>query len=180
MTLTTDRLILRPYRESDFEAVHEYGSDPEVVRYTSFGPNTEEDTRSFLRRALEAAQEEPRLDYGFAIILQAENRLIGGCGLHRSGTHPRIAELGYVLHRNYWGRGYATEAARALLAFGFEELSLHRIFARCDPANVASARIMEKIGMQREGHLREAEWHKERWWDLLLYAILDYEWKRRT
>jgi len=73
---------------------------------------------------------------------------------------------------------YATEAARALLTFGFGQLRLHRIFATCDPANTASARVLEKIGMQREGLLREHEWVKGRWRDSFLYAILDHEWKK--
>jgi ribosomal-protein-alanine N-acetyltransferase len=79
------------------------------------------------------------------------------------------------LTRRYWGQGYATETGKALLTFGFDGLGLHRIFATCDPANVPSAHVLEKIGMQREGRIREHKWAKRRWRDSLLYAILDYE-----
>jgi [ribosomal protein S5]-alanine N-acetyltransferase len=102
--------------------------------------------------------------------------LIGNGGLRMQNAYARIADLGYELDQNYWGRGYATEAARALLEFGFHELRLHRIWANCIEENVASAHVLEKIGMTREGCLRESEWMKNRWWNTPLYAILDHEW----
>ena len=83
--------------------------------------------------------------------------------------------MGYWIARSFWGRGYATEAASAFLAFGFRELGLHRIWAWCIAENLASARVLEKIGMRQEGHLRQNEWMKGRWWDTLLYAILETE-----
>ena len=86
--------------------------------------------------------------------------------------------IGYSLNRKFWGQGYATEAAEALVKFGFGQLNLHRIFATCDPFNVASARVLEKAGMQREGHFRQHKWVKGKWRDSLLYAILDCEWRR--
>lgn len=85
--------------------------------------------------------------------------------------------LGFCLNRHFWGKGYGTETANALLRFGFQQLDLHRIYATCDPSNNASAHVLEKIGMQREGHLREHKWAKGRWRDSLLYAILESEWK---
>lgn len=174
-TLETNRLFLREFQESDLQPIQEFSSDPEVVRYMSWGPNTEKDTQEFLQRAFKQQQKQPRTDYGLAIVLKAENRLIGSGGICVNPDHKE-AELGYCFNRRFWGQGYATEAARAFTAFGFEELGLHRIYATCDPANVASARVMEKIGMQREGHLREHLWMKGRWRDSYLYAILEQEW----
>jgi RimJ/RimL family protein N-acetyltransferase len=84
--------------------------------------------------------------------------------------------LWYTIHPSYWGQGYATEAAHGLLAFGFGELRLHRIWADCDPANLASVRVLEKLGMRREGHLIENAWIKGAWEDSLIFAILDREW----
>jgi ribosomal-protein-alanine N-acetyltransferase len=104
--------------------------------------------------------------------------LIGACGIYVSNPDGQEGWIGYVFNRNFWGRGYATETAKALLKFGFNQLNLHRIFATCDPANIASAHVLEKISMQREGHLREHKMAKGKWCDLLLYAILDYEWER--
>ena len=89
----------------------------------------------------------------------------------------RRGEIGYLLDLRYWGRGYATEAARAVLDFGFRELDLHRVYATCRPANVASIRVMEKLGMRREAHFRQHRWMKGAWQDSYLYAILDHEWK---
>jgi len=176
-SLETDRLTLREFKERDWQAVHAYASDPEVVRHVEWGPNTEEDTRAFIQRALAQQQEQPRSNYGFAVVLKKQDLLIGACGIRISNPDQREGWIGYVFNRRFWGQGYATEAARALVAFGFDQLDLHRIFATCDPANVASARVLEKTGMRCEGHLREHKWQKGRWRDSLLYAILDHEWE---
>ena len=176
-TLETERLILREFEESDLQAIHEYASDPEVVRYMEWGPNTEKDTREFLQRAFDQRRKQPRTDYGLAVILKAETGLIGSGGIYIASQAHNEAELGYCFNRRFWGHGYATEAARAFVAFGFRELGLHRIYATCAPANAASARVMEKTGMQREGHLREHRWQKGRWRDSYLYAILEREWE---
>jgi RimJ/RimL family protein N-acetyltransferase len=86
-------------------------------------------------------------------VLQKENKVTGGCGIHVSSPEDRERWLGYCWNHRFWTKGCATEAATALLAFGFNSLDLHRIFATCDPANTASAYVLEKIGMQREGYL---------------------------
>lgn len=91
----------------------------------------------------------------------------------------REAEVGYSLTQRFWGYGDATETATALLAFGFETLGRHRTWAKCIPDNTRSWRVLEKIGMRREGHLRECEWVAGRWQDHLLYGILDHEWTTR-
>jgi RimJ/RimL family protein N-acetyltransferase len=110
-------------------------------------------------------------------VIRDKNRLIGGCGIYESNVESREGWIGYCLNRQFWSQGYATETAQALLEFGFTHLNLHRIFAICDPANTASAHVMEKIGMQREGHLRENMQRNDAWHDSLLYAILEQEWK---
>jgi [ribosomal protein S5]-alanine N-acetyltransferase len=180
VTLTTDRLVLREFREGDWAAVHEYGCDPEVVRYMPWGPNSEEDTRFFIERALLSQMDDPRTTYELAITESAGGRLIGGCGIHAISFANRSAFMGYCLHRDAWGHGYATEAARALLALGFGTLGLHRMAATCDTGNVASARILEKIGMRREAQFREDTLLRGRWRDSYLYAVLENEWKGRA
>ena len=176
--LETGRLILREFAESDWQAVHGYASDPEVVRYMVWGPNTEEATRGFIQHALTCQQEQPRRNCDLAVVLKADGRIIGGCGIYISNPNNREGEIGYIFHRDFWGRGYATETARAMVALGFERLGLHRVFATCDPQNVASARVLEKARMRREGHLQEHLWQKGAWRDSYLYAILEREWKR--
>jgi len=112
------------------------------------------------------------------MILRAEGRLIGACSLAVGSGEHQEGWIGYCLRRQAWGQGYATEAARALLGLGFEHLGLHRIFATCDAANGASARVMEKAGMLPEGCLREHRMIKGCWRDSLVYALLDREWDR--
>ena len=176
--IQTERLVLRDFEESDWKSIHDYASDQEVVRYMDWGPNTAEETMNFIKRAAARREEKPRRSYDLAVILASQNALIGACGIYVSNPEGREGFIGYVFNRNFWGRGYATEAAKTLLEFGFSQLNLHRIFATCDPMNIASARVLEKIGMQHEGRLREHKWAKEKWRDSLLYAILDYEWER--
>jgi RimJ/RimL family protein N-acetyltransferase len=174
--IETDRLLLRDFVEEDWRAVHEYGSDPEVVRYLPWGPNTEEDSRDFIGRAIAIQNEDPRRRFEIGIVLKEEGRLIGGCGIRENNATLREGNIGYVLNRIYWGRGIATEAARAIVRFGFETLNLHRIFATCFPENKASERVLQKCGMSLEGRLRENLMMRGEWRDSLLYAIIDHEW----
>jgi RimJ/RimL family protein N-acetyltransferase len=173
--LQTPRLLLRDFVKDDWRAVHSYAADPEVVRYMEWGPNSDAETRNYVELVIASQKNQPRLDYDLALTLRAVNRLIGACGLHISNPHNREGWIGYVLNRECWGQGLATEAARALLIFGFTQFGLHRIFATCSPHNAASARVLEKIGMRREGHLREHKWHRGTWRDSFLYAILEHE-----
>ncbi|MCZ7570404.1 MAG: GNAT family N-acetyltransferase [Ardenticatenaceae bacterium] len=180
MIRRTDRLLLREFVESDWPAVLEYQSDPRYLRYYPWTERTPEDVRAFIRMFIDWQREEPRRKYQFAVLLPAENRLIGNCGLRKKTADAWEAEIGYEFAPAWWGQGFATEAAGGLLAFGFEELRLHRIWAYCVAENVASARVLEKIGMRREGRLHENEWMKGRWWDTLLYGILEHEWRAQV
>lgn len=179
MILTTDRLLLREFRESDWQAILAYQSDPLYLRYNPWSHRTEQDAHQFVQRFIFWSKEQPRKKFQFAIELKSERRLIGNCGIRTSNIHSWEADIGYELDHHYWGKGYATEAARALLAFGFEELHLHRIWAHCVLENTGSAHVLEKIGMVGEGHLRDSEWMKNRWWDTLQYAILEHEWRQQ-
>ena len=177
MILTTDRLVLREFEETDWPAVLAYQSDPLYLRYYHWTHRTEHDLREFVRMFIAWGAEEPRTRFQLAIVLPADGPLIGNCGILMKSADAHEADIGYELDSRYWGRGYATEAARALLSFGFAELGLHRIWSWCIAENVGSARVLQKIGMRREGHLRENESMKGRWWDTLLYAILEHEWQ---
>ena len=181
MQLTTARLLLREFVESDREAVRHYQSDPLYTRYHPFDHPTEQDAREFVGRFLEQQQEQPRRKFQFAISDPTDGRLIGNCGLritdHFTEAGMCEADIGHELDSRCWGRGYATEAAREMLRFGFEEPGLHRISAGCVADNVGSVRVLEKIGMRLEGRLRENKFFKGRSWDSLLYAILNREWQ---
>jgi [ribosomal protein S5]-alanine N-acetyltransferase len=172
----TERLLLRDFEFDDWPALHDVESRADVARYQSFEPRTPEESRAYVTGAWEAVTQDPRKIYDLAVVLISEDQLIGRCGLGLAD--PDLAEgmLWYTIHPACWGRGYATEAAQGLVDFGFGELWLHRIWADCDPANVASVRVLEKLGMRREGHLIENAWIKGAWVDSLIYAILDREW----
>lgn len=171
--LLTPRLELRDFRPDDFAAVHAYASDPEVTLYTLFGPNTEEQTRGFLELMAKEAAAEPRQNHNLAVTDRESGALFGGCGL--IGRGERVHEIGYVLNRGWWGRGFASEVVRALLGFGFGELAAHRIYARVAPENEASSRVLLKQGFRLEGHLRKECCVRGEWQDSRLYAILEEE-----
>jgi [ribosomal protein S5]-alanine N-acetyltransferase len=178
--IETERLLLREFRAEDETAIHAYASDPEVVRLMIWGPNTPEQTRAFLQTTLKAQEQWPRPFVELAIELKAQRRMIGSVGLRVKDEANRAADIGYVLARDHWGRGYMTEAARAVLDAGFRQLKLHRVWATCDPRNRASYRVMEKLGLRREAHLIKDVLEKSEWRDSYLYAILAEEWLAAT
>jgi RimJ/RimL family protein N-acetyltransferase len=166
---------LRDFCADDFQDVHAYARDPEVVRFVQWGPNTEADTHGFLAHVLNLSEVKPRLDFELAVVWAPENRLIGGASIHISDQANREGWIGYCLNREFWGRGVATEAAKALVAFGFAALELHRIYATCDPANVGSRTVLQKIGMRQEGHFRSHKLVRGKWRDTEIFAIIDDE-----
>ena len=176
MQIESERLLLREFSLSDWPAVNAYTSDPEVVKYMAFGPTTEAETREHLSQCLATAAEQPRRIYELAVILRAENQLIGTVTIALHPHERRHASFSYLLHRQYWGHGYATEAMCTLVNFGFNVLQLHRLEDTADTRNQASVRVMEKLGMRREGHLRESIWKDGQWYDEYIYAILAHEW----
>jgi len=176
MQIQTKRLLLREFVVSDWQAVLAYQSDPRYLRFYEWENRTETDTRAFVQRFIDQQSEQPRAKFQLAITLHGQ--LIGNCGVRFDRAQSRVAEMGYELKPEDWGNGYATEAARAILDLGFGELNAHRIGAWCIAENTASAHVLEKLGMKREGNVREQHWFKERWWDALWYGILENEWKR--
>lgn len=176
-SVETKRLILRDFRIDDWKSVHDYARDPRAVTHLPWGPNSADQTLEFVRTAIADAARPNRRTFEFAIVLRETDQLVGGAGLRLSGTENRDAGVGYVVNPAFWKRGIASEAAAAMVEFGFRRHGLHRIWAECDPANGASLRVLEKIGMIREGLLRQHKWYKEDWRDSCLYSILYPEWK---
>ncbi len=177
MELTTERLILRECKESDWPDVLAYQSDPRYLRYYEWTERTAEAVQEFVRMFLAQQREQPRTKFQLAITLKSTNQLIGNCGIRMQSVDAHEADIGYELSPDHWGRGYATEAASAIVAFGFTELHLHRIWSWCVADNIGSARVLQKLGMQLEGRLRDKEYYKGRWWDTLMFAILEDEWR---
>ncbi len=177
LPLRTERLRLRDFVPSDLDAVHAYGSDAEVARFMEWGPNSLDDTRAFLDRALASQAAWPRLDYGLAIEHLSDGKVIGSMGLYLRDAANRTVEIGYCLHRHHWRQGLVHEAAHALIDMGFRRLGLHRAYATCDVRNAGSFGVMEKLGMRREGRLRRDRLIKGDWRDTYVYAVLAEDWR---
>lgn len=177
MELTTEQLILRDFTEQDWPAVLAYQSDPRYLRYYAWAGRTAEEVQAFVQMFLDHQKAQPRFKFQLAVTLKQGGQLIGNCGIRKDAHNSFQADIGYEIAPDFWGQGYATEAARAVMQFGFGELRLHRIWADCVADNVASARVLEKLGMKLEGRLRENQYYKGRWWDTLLFGILESEWR---
>lgn len=167
------RIHLRELMEEDWRAVHAYASLEKVSRYQPWGPNSEIESKQFVEEALQDAQVEPRARYVFSIIFEGE--MIGATELVLTSRHNCEGEIGYIIHPDFWNKGFATEAAKAVLSIGFRRFGLHRIYATCDPNNLASAAVLGKIGMQKEGFIREHIRMKSGWRDSFLYSMLEHE-----
>jgi RimJ/RimL family protein N-acetyltransferase len=175
MDLTTERLRLRDFLESDLQRLFAIESDPVVVRYQSYAPKTAEECRAYIARDLGA--REDRTCFDLAVTQKDSGLLIGRLGLNVIEPERQIGELWFVLDRALWGHGLMPEAARRIVDFGFREKLLRRVFLECDPRNRGAARLAEKLGMMREGHLREHGLYKGEWCDSLVYGVLAREWR---
>jgi len=172
VTLTGPRIALREQRVDDAEALADLIGRPEVFEFLKDDTKPDvEQMRELLRSAETPADDPTRTEYKLLITL--DDRAIGLGGLEVKNTHNRLGEIGYALHPDHWGKGYATEAANLLLTFGFDTLGLHRIEATTRPDNRASYRLMERIGMRREGLRRRDLLLRGEWRDSVLYAILE-------
>jgi RimJ/RimL family protein N-acetyltransferase len=179
-SIRTERLLLRPFVPDDLDALHAMFGDPEVTRYLDHGPLSREATHDLLKRISGMTRiDERHNELRLAVELQASGQVIGDVSLWRTSVKHNQGEIGFVLHPEHQGRGYALESMRELLRIGFEEAGLHRIVGRCDAENVASASLMERLGMRREAHFRENELIKGAWSDGLVFAMLASEWSVR-
>lgn len=177
MEIKTKRLILREFVMEDWPEVLAYQSDPRYQRFYPFTDKTPEEAQAFVQMFLDQQKEQPRRKFQLAAMLRPNRSLIGNCGIRLDSHNTEKADIGFEFSPEYWGKGYATEAAHAMVHFGFKILKLHKIGAWCIANNRGSARVLEKLGMQLEGRLRENEYFKGRWWDTLMYGLLKSEWQ---
>ena len=171
--LVTERLLLRPFSDDDLEALHAMRADPEVNRYLYGGPLTLDEAREVLDRRIAGASISAEGEWlAAAAVLRGTGELVADVVLQWASAEHRQGELGFIVAPEHQGHGYATEASRPLLDFGFETLGLHRIVGRLEARNAASARVLEKLGMRREARFVENEWVKGEWQSELVYALL--------
>lgn len=181
MMFETERLLIRNFKEEDFNDVHEYSSNIDNIRFNQWGPNTPEDTKAFIAGVLEKESLEPRMHYDFVLVLKETNKVIGAIGLYLNLSYE--AYIGYILNKDYWKQGYAVEAGKKIFEYGFNELNLHRIYGTCFSKNYGSKRVMEKLGMRFEGEFLKRKKgtrpFDDLWYDQKLYAILKEEFIKR-
>ena len=164
------RLILRDLAPADLDAVHSFTSDPTVVQWSTWGPNSLAETRSFI---MEAAAEPGLPDRtGFTLAVVLGDQVVGTAAVWTTSAADRTGELGYTLRRDVWGQGVGTEAAGLLLGHAFGPMGLERVEATCHPGNTGSVRVLEKNGFELEGRLRGHKRVNGKRRDSLLFAVL--------
>lgn len=175
--LNTERLILRPFELSDAKDVKRLAGEYEIADTTILIPHPYEDGMAEEWISTHKPKFEAGEIVNFAITLQDSGDLIGAIGLVINKIHNH-AELGYWIGKPFWSKGYCTEAARAILKFGFTDLNLNRIHAHYMTRNAASGTIMKKIGMTREGLMRQHIKKWDKYEDIVLYGILKSDWEK--
>tara|TARA_R110002126_G_scaffold39248_1_gene116639 strand:+ start:723 stop:1274 length:552 start_codon:yes stop_codon:yes gene_type:complete len=172
--IETERIRLRLIDISDLDSIHTLHSLPETDKYNALGiPNSTEETKAIIEPWIKENQSEKIKTYTFAIVNKSNGKFMGLFGFKVGHQKYKRAEVWYKIHSDYWKKGYATEALKAILDFGFDTLNLHRIEAGCAVENIGSIKVLEKSGMVREGRLRQILPLKSGWSDNFQYAILE-------
>ncbi|MCT2536044.1 GNAT family N-acetyltransferase [Aquibacillus koreensis] len=173
-TLETERLILRKVTLQDVEDMYQYGSNPEVSKYVTWDTHQSlSDSKGFIEFIINQYEDMKIAPWG--IEYKANSKFIGTVDFVWWEPKQQTAEIGYVIAKECWGKGLTTEAAKALIKFGFQKMDLVRIQARCSSENIGSQRVMEKAGMTYEGTMRKAMLIKGEHRNLKLYSILREE-----
>lgn len=177
-TLETERLLLRPFQAGDFGAMFAIYSRSDVAEYLLWDARTEAQTRATLEKRIAARSIEKEGDFmALAAALKTTGELIGDLVLGWTSEEHRTGEVGFIVHPDHQGRGYATEAMRAVLDLAFDDMKLHRVIGQVESRNAASERVLEKLGFRKEAHFVENVFVKGGWQSEMIYAILDREWR---
>ncbi|MDH6108948.1 ribosomal-protein-alanine N-acetyltransferase [Kitasatospora sp. MAP12-15] len=172
--MSRSAVTLRKLALDDRQAVHSWAGLEQACRYQPWGPNSQEQTHAFVQAAVDAWSDAPQRRFAYAACI--EDDVVGMGELHiRSHSH-RQGEITYIVHPRVWGRGVGTAIGHQLLSRGFEDLGLHRIHATCDPRNLASSRLLGRLGMTYEGRHRHTALLRDGWRDSEVFGILDTEW----
>ena len=173
--------MLRPIDAvGDIDAIHAYASREDVCRYIPWTPKTRDEVAAWLPRRDTTTIAAPGTAASLAITLHETGELVGDVMLIWESAENRTVEIGYVVNPDHAGHGYATEAARAMLAMAFDRLDMHRVVGHVDARNPASAAVLSHLGMRQEAVLVENEWFKGSWSTMLTFAMLEREWRSRA
>ena len=175
-TVATERLIIRRFAETDLADVLAYQRHPQTFQYLASEPMSEEKAVGFLARQASPDSWAGGGWLAFAVYHPGDAKVIGEVGVFVEAEPKSEGSIGWLLHADYHGRGYATEAAHVLIRYAFEERGLHRLTSGCDTRNTASWRLMERLGMRREARCRQSQSVRGVWQDEYLYALLRDEW----
>ncbi|MGI8317080.1 GNAT family N-acetyltransferase [Halobacillus mangrovi] len=170
-----ERILLREIAPDDWAPLHEIASDEEACKFQPWGPNNEDDSKFFVNQAMRDKQKRHRSRYVFAIVEKKTDQIVGNIEMNIRDWDG-VGEIGFIIHPGQWGKGLATDAALLIMKHSFEKCELHRIAATCSPENKASIKVLEKIGMVKEGVLRQDLLVKGEWRDSCVYSMLREEW----
>ncbi|MGY5812170.1 GNAT family N-acetyltransferase [Rhizobium sp. LEGMi198b] len=177
---STERLILRSFVPEDFEAYSAYRSQPAIYRFLYSDPPSAQEMRERFDASLNTRLSEDGDILRCAVVRSEDDALLGQVSLKLASNAALQAEVGYIFNPAYAGKGYATEAVRAIITLGFDRFGFHRIFARLDTKNTGSVGVVERLGLRREAHLIENDRFNGAWGDEYIYAVLRREWALRA
>lgn len=175
LPLKTERLLLRDFVRGDFADFYAATQDEAYRQFYAESELAQPFWERIFERILASASAEPRRSYQLAVCLP-EGTLIGTCGVRTEDIEHMQASYGCAIRREYWGQGLALEASRHLITFCFSHLPLHRIYAETNSENIRARRLAEKLGMRLEGELHQNRFFRGRWWNTVIYAVVEQEW----
>lgn len=176
VTLTTERLILRPICLNDAGEIFHYRSDSVTNQYQGWIPENIEDVQYFIKNRVSKIIDKNGTWFQFVITLKQSGELIGDIGLHFFDKENKQVEIGCTLNKNYHNEGYASEAMGEVIKYVFNILNKHRIIASIEPGNLSSIRLVRRLNFRKEAHFRQSIFSKGNWIDDLIFAILRSEW----
>ncbi|REJ07309.1 GNAT family N-acetyltransferase [Halobacillus trueperi] len=174
-----DRIYLREVLLEDWSAFHPYSSNEETVKHQPWGPNTEEDSLFFVRQVIIDRKQRHRSRYVFTIVEKEMDQVVGNIEMNIRDWDG-VGEIGFIIHHDYWGKGLATEAVQLMINYCFEHCELQRVVATSNPENIGSIKVLEKVGMIKEGTLRKDLLVKGKWQDSCVYSMLREEWIEKS
>jgi len=177
LCIESERLIIRMVAPEDAPAIYAYRSDLEANKYQGWFPASEEEVREYILK-MPTDLNVPNACYQIAIIRRDDSVLIGDMGIVFTNHDNQQVEIGCTLKKDYQGKGYGTEAMKAVIHFLFVDLNKHRIVVSIDPRNTPSIRMAERLGLTKEGHFRESYYVRGEWTDDVIYAMLQKEWMK--
>lgn len=175
MKITTERLIIRPFKTSDANDVYEIYSDHETCLYLLHQPWNDANKESEFNKKL--AANKLTKDHAINLACQLDNKVIGDISIMYTAMKDTV-EIGYAFNKAYANKGYASEAMKSIVAYLFNELKIHRIQACLDCRNIASAKLCQKIGMRQEAHFIKDYWNKDEWTDSYVYGMLESDFRK--